>query len=48
MRWESIWWVLGFYWGNRFSAKKWAIEHNQDLEMGFIERLKSIEHEVIE
>ena len=37
-----------FYWGNRFNAKKWAIEHNQDLEMGFIERLKSIEHEVIE
>ena len=37
-----------FYWGNRFSAKKWAIEHNQDIEMGFIERLKSIEHEVIE
>ncbi|MDE0297454.1 MAG: tetratricopeptide repeat protein [Candidatus Poribacteria bacterium] len=37
-----------FYWGNRHNAKKWAKEYNQNLEMGLIERLKSIEREAIE
>ncbi|MDE0041572.1 MAG: tetratricopeptide repeat protein [Candidatus Poribacteria bacterium] len=37
-----------FYWGNRHNAKKWAMEHNRDLEMGLIERLKTIEREAIE
>ena len=34
-----------FYWGNRHNAKKWAMEHNRDLETGLIEQLKSIERE---
>ena len=37
-----------FYWGNRQNAKKWAMEHNRDLEMDLIERLKAIERETIE
>ncbi len=37
-----------FYWGNRHNAKKWAMEHNRDLEMDLIEQLKSIERETIE
>ena len=37
-----------FYWGNRHNAKKWATEHNRDLETGLIERLKTIERETIE
>lgn len=37
-----------FYWGNRQNAKKWAMEHNQNLEMDLIEQLKSIERETIE
>ena len=37
-----------FYWGNRDNAKKWAMEHNRDLEMGLIEQLRSIEREVID
>ena len=37
-----------FYWGNRHNAKKWAMEHNRDLEMDVIEQLKSIERETIE
>ena len=37
-----------FYWGNRRNAKKWAMEHNRDLEMDLIERLKTIERETIE
>ena len=37
-----------FYWGNRHNAKKWAMEHNRDLEMDLIERLKAIERETIE
>ena len=37
-----------FYWGNRQNAKKWAMEHNRDLEAGLIERLKTIERETIE
>lgn len=34
-----------FYWGNRHNAKKWAMEHNRDLETGLIGRLKAIERE---
>ena len=37
-----------FYWGNRHNAKKWAMEHNRDLEMGLIEQLRSIEREIID
>ena len=37
-----------FYWGNRQNAKKWVMEHNQNLETGLIERLKTIERETIE
>ena len=37
-----------FYWGNRQNAKKWAMEHNRDLEMDLIEQLKAIERETIE
>ena len=37
-----------FYWGNRQNAKKWTMEHNQNLEMDLIEQLKSIERETIE
>ena len=36
-----------FYWGNRHNAKKWAMEHNRDLERRLIERLKTIEREAI-
>ncbi len=37
-----------FYWGNRQNAKKWAMEHNRDLEMDLIEQLKAIDREAIE
>lgn len=37
-----------FYWGNRQNAKKWAMEHNQNLEIDLIEQLKSIKRETIE
>ena len=29
-----------FYWGNRFNARKWAIEHNRRLEADLIRQLK--------
>ncbi len=34
-----------FYLGNRHNAKKWAMEHNRDLETKLIEQLKSIERD---
>ncbi len=37
-----------FYWGNRQNAKKWTMEHNQNLEIDLIEQLKSIERETVE
>ncbi len=37
-----------FYWGNLQNAKKWTMEHNQNLEIDLIEQLKSIERETIE
>ncbi len=32
-----------FYWGNRSNARKWAIEHNRDVESRFIQNLKELE-----